>query len=506
MKTHFGKGRFVLFALAPLVVLPLILYPNIMDAHHPEVAYTAAVALLMALWWMSEVIPLAVTSLVPVAAFPLLGIMNGKHVASQYFNHIIFLFIGGFLVALAMEKWNLHRRIALRILMTTGTTPAKILLGFMLATAFLSMWISNTATTMMMVPILLSIMTKMSEFQKTKTAEQIEKSVLLGIAYAASIGGIATLIGTPPNPLFVRIFKIHFPQGPEISFARWMLFALPLSVVLLVVAYVYLYGVFLRKHSFQYANKEIIRDEYRAMGPMRYEEKWVFGLFVTLALLWLFRKPIDVGKVHIPGWSELFAHPSWITDGNVAMFIGILLFLIPARDKTRGYFLMDWKTAERIPWGIILLFGGGFALAAGFKESGLSAWIGERLTGLQHVHPLFILLIITTTITFLTELTSNTATVETFLPVLAAMAVAMKVNPLFLMVPATIAGSFAFMLPVATPPNAIVFGTGKLRISDMIRAGIWMNLVGIVVLTLTAYFYMRWIFDIDFNSLPVWAH
>ena len=505
MKTRFGKGRLALFVIAPLLALLLILFPGSMDAQHPVVAYTAGVALLMALWWMSEVIPLAVTSLVPVAAFPLLGIMNGKHVAGQYFNHIIFLFIGGFLVALAMEKWNLHRRIALRILMTTGTTPAKILMGFMLATAFLSMWISNTATTMMMVPILLSIMVKMGEFQDAVQAGRMERAVLLGIAYAASIGGIATLIGTPPNPLFVRIFKIHFPDGPEISFARWMLFSLPLSVILLLVAYFYLYGVFLRKLPVQNTGKEIIRNEYRAMGPMRYEEKWVFGLFVALALLWLFRKPIVIGSVHIPGWSELFTHPGWITDGNVAMFIGILLFLIPAKDKTRDPFLMDWKTAERIPWGIILLFGGGFALAAGFKESGLSAWIGERLTGLQHVHPLLILLVITATITFLTELTSNTATVETFLPVLAALAVAIRINPLFLMVPATVAGSFAFMLPVATPPNAIVFGTGKLRISDMMRAGIWMNLAGIIILTLTAYFYMRWVFGIDLTSLPAWA-
>ena len=497
--------RKFIFLMAPLVSFLLILHPGWMDAQHPEIAYTAAVALLMAAWWMTEIIPLAVTALIPVALYPLLGIMNGKAVSSVYFNHLIFLFIGGFLVALAMEKWNLHRRIALRILLWIGTTPALILLGFMLATAFLSMWISNTATTMMMVPILLSIIAKMEEFQSRKQLEGFEKALLLGIAYAASIGGVATLIGTPPNPILVRVLKIHFPQAPEISFAQWMIFALPLAIVLLILAYLYLYGAFLRHSKRIAVSKQFIRDEYRALGPMHYEEKWVLALFILLAFLWLFRRPIDLGGWHIPGWSSLFKHPKWITDGNVAMLIGVLLFVIPARNKVKGPFLMDWKTAERIPWGIILLFGGGFALAEGFKESGLSEWIGRHLTGLQHVHPLLILLIIVATITFLTELTSNTATVETFLPILAALAGAIRINPLFLMIPATIAGSFAFMLPVATPPNAIVFGTKRLRIADMMKAGFWLNIIGILVLTLFAYFYMTKVYGIDLHVMPPWA-
>jgi len=505
MKSGKFSFRWAVFVLAPLVALVLILHPEWMDPAHPEVAYTAAVAILMAAWWMTEIIPLAVTALIPVALFPLLGIMNGKAVSSVYFNHLIFLFIGGFLVALAMEKWNLHRRIALRILLWIGTTPALILLGFMLATAFLSMWISNTATTMMMVPILLSIIAKLEDFYPREQISGFEKALLLGIAYAASIGGVATLIGTPPNPMFVRIYKIHFPDAPEISFAQWMIFALPLSVTLLILAYAYLYAVFMRRSRQLVIDRQFIRHEYEALGPMRYEEKWVLALFIILALLWLFRRPVDLGSVHIPGWSSLFKHPGWITDGNVAMLIGILLFIIPARDKSKGFFLMDWKTAERIPWGIILLFGGGFALAEGFKQSGLSEWIGRHLTGLQDVHPLIILLVIVATITFLTELTSNTATVETFLPILAALAVAIRVNPLFLMIPATIAGSFAFMLPVATPPNAIVFGTKRLTIRDMMRAGFWLNLIGITVLTLFAYFYMTKVYHIDLSVMPTWA-
>jgi sodium-dependent dicarboxylate transporter 2/3/5 len=466
----------------------------------------AGVAILMAIWWMTEIIPLAVTALLPVALFPILGIMNGKAVASTYFNHIIFLFIGGFLMALAMEKWHLHRRIALKLLLIIGLSPSRLLLGFMITSAFLSMWVSNTATTMMMVPILLSIFAKMEEINSSEQLKKMEKGLLLGIAYAASIGGIATLIGTPPNLSFVRIFKIYFPDAPDISFAQWMAFAFPLSVILLILTYGYLYTLFFKKSNINFeSGKEVINTEYNNLGKMSYEEKWVLTLFVILALLWLFRRPVHLGQVIIPGWSQLFKHGKWLTDGNVAVFIGLLLFLIPVKNQKKSYFLMDWKTAERIPWGIILLFGGGFALASGFKHSGLSAFIGENLSDLQHLHPLLILLIIITTITFLTELTSNTATVETFLPILAAMAVSVHINPLFLMVPATIAGSFAFMLPVATPPNAIVFGSKKLKIADMMQTGFWLNLIGIAVLTIVSYYYLTWVFHIDLSQMPGWG-
>jgi len=496
----------ILFWTAPVILVLLLIFPESLDPDHPVVAYTAGVAMLMAIWWMTEVIPLAVTALIPVALFPLLGIMNGKAVAATYFNHLIFLFIGGFLIALAMEKWHLHRRIALRLLLLIGMSPARMLLGFMITAAFLSMWISNTATTMMMVPILLSIIAKMEEVKPSDSTKRMEKGLLLGIAYAASIGGIATLIGTPPNLSFVRIYKIYFPHAPDISFAQWMIFALPLSFILLSITYLYLYSIFFRKNKTTFdLGSDIIRKEYQSLGKMSYEERWVLFLFVSLAVLWLFRRPIDLGSFHLPGWSEVFQNPKWITDGNVAILIGILLFLIPAKNKKKSHFLMDWHTAERIPWGIILLFGGGFALASGFKESGLSAFIGKELTGLQNAPPILILLLIIVTITFLTELTSNTATIETFLPILAAMSIAIKINPLFLMIPATIAASFAFMLPVATPPNAIVFGSKRLKISDMVKTGFWLNIIGILILTLTAYLYMSWVFNIDLNSFPDWV-
>ena len=495
----------ILFLSAPILLVLFVAFPGILDKDKPVIAYTAGVAILMAIWWMTEILPLGITALIPVALFPLLGIMNGKAVSEVYFNHLIFLFIGGFLIALAMEKWHLHRRIALKLLLWIGLSPARILIGFMLTTAFLSMWISNTATAMMMVPILLSIISKMEEINSSPGVKKMETGLLLGIAYSASIGGIATLIGTPPNLSFTRIFKIYFSDAPDISFAQWFFFAFPLSMLLLVISYFYLYSVFFHGSKVSFSvGKKIIEKEYRQLGKMQYEEKWVFSLFVSLALLWLFRKPINLGAFQIPGWSMLFSNPKWITDGNVAILIGVLLFIIPAKNSDGA--IMDWRTAERIPWNIILLFGGGFALASGFKESGLSAFIGESLTGLKDIPPIFILLIVVTTITFLTELTSNTATVETFLPILAALSIAIKINPLFLMVPATIAASFAFMLPVATPPNAIVFGSKRLRIQDMVRSGFWLNLIGIAVLTLVAYFYMTLVFDIDINQLPDWLH
>ncbi len=505
MKIFDWSVKGILSFTAVIIFLVLIFFPDLMSPEKPVIAYMAGTAILMAVWWMTEIIPLAVTALIPVALFPLLGIMNGKEVASTYFNHIIFLFIGGFLIALAMEKWNLHKRIALKLLLYVGVSPARLLLGFMGTSAFLSMWISNTATTMMMIPILLAILYKMEEINPSESIISMEKGLLLGIAYAASIGGMATLIGTPPNLSFARIFKIYFPQAPDISFAQWMLFAFPLSVIFLLITYGYLYYMFFRKSNVTInAGKEVITDEYKKLGKITYEEKWVLFLFITLALLWLFRSDIKLGSEFvIPGWSRLFSHPKWITDGNVAIMIGILLFLIPAKNK-KG-FLMEWSNAERIPWGIILLFGGGFALASGFKESGLSAYIGNALAGMQNLHPLLILFMVVTVIIFLTELTSNTATVETFLPVLASMSLATHIHPLFLMIPATIAGSYAFMLPVATPPNAIVFGSGKLKINDMVKAGFWLNWIGVILLTLMAYFYLTVIFGINIYELPGWT-
>ncbi|MBT4140051.1 MAG: DASS family sodium-coupled anion symporter, partial [Candidatus Latescibacteria bacterium] len=426
--------------LGPLIAFLLIAFVDL-KPDNPAVTRTAAVALWMAIWWITEAVPLAATALLPVALFPLLGIMNGKTVAPLYFNHIIFLFIGGFLVALAMQYWQLHKRIALRLLLLFGGCPRCTLTGFMIATAFLSMWISNTATTMMMVPIALAIVLKVEE-QSDNQDTRFGTGIFLGVAYAASIGGLATLVGTPPNLSFARILTIHFPTAPEISFATWFAFAFPLSVILLIVAGItisYLYNIRGRGEKL---DTQMVHTQYAELGPMSFAEKIVLANFISLAILWLTRKSITVGTWTLPGWSQLFENSTWINDGTVAIFIALLLFIIPSQSKSKSR-ILDWEIAANLPWHIILLFGGGFALASGFKESGLSLWCAQQLQGLGTIHPLILIVALCFLMTFLTELTSNTATAEMFLPILAALAVAVEVNPLLLMVPATLSCSCA---------------------------------------------------------------
>ncbi|MCP3676328.1 MAG: SLC13/DASS family transporter [Deltaproteobacteria bacterium] len=497
-----GLIQFAGLLAGPLLSIVFLLYFDL-DPEHPEITRTAAVAILMAVWWITEAIPLAVTSLLPVVLYPALGIMSGKIVAPIYFNHIIFLFIGGFIVALAMERWELHRRIALRILLLFGVHPLSILMGFMVATWFLSMWISNTAATMMMVPIVLAIIIKLEESIGKEAVSRYSVGLFLGVAYSASIGGIATLVGTPPNLSFARIFAITFPGAPEISFATWFVFALPISVIFLGAAWFFLSLLYCRVGKFS-IDIGLFRDQYRSLGPIAFEEGVVLANFLLLALLWLTRSGITVGSLHLPGWSALFPNKSFLNDGTVAIAIAIILFLIPAK-KAGVSRVMDWGTASRLPWNIVLLFGGGFALATGFKESGLSMWLGHQMESVSTFHPILIIASICFIITFLTEFTSNTATAEMLLPILAALAVAINVNPLLLMIPGTLACSFAFMLPVATPPNAIIFGTNRIRISHMARAGIFLNLLGVFVITLATYLLGMVVFDIDLTQFPTWA-
>lgn len=472
----------------------LILFVFDLDPERPETTATLAVAVLMASWWISEVIPLAVTSLLPVILFPLLGIMDGKAVSSIYFNHVIFLFIGGFIVALAMQKWNLHRRIALKILLITGTSQARLLLGFMLATAFLSMWISNTATTMMMVPILISVIAEIEKNNPQGDKRSYGSGLLLGVAYSASIGGMMTLVGTPPNLSFTRIYQIMFPDAPEISFANWLLFALPAGVVLFVFAWGYLYFRYRSKQSGEKIASSQLRKYYKDLGPISWEERIILIDFILLAVLWVSRSDIAIGSFVIPGWSNIFKHPEFINDGTVAMTLSVALFMIPSKSDYKQK-LMDWKSAKALPWGIVLLFGGGFALAGGFKESGLSLWMGEQLKFVANLHPILIIAIVALFMTFMTELTSNTATTEMVLPVLAGLAIASDIHPLIFMLPATMSASMAFMLPVATPPNAIIFGTNRISIKEMVRTGLIMNLVGTLVITLAVYFLAQLVFD-----------
>lgn len=463
----------------------------------------AAVAAWMAVWWITEVIPLGMTALLPVVMFPLAGIMSGRDVAPVYVNHIIFLFVGGFMVALAMQRWNLHKRISLAILTRTGSSATLIVLGFMIATWFLSMWISNTATTMMMIPIALAVIMKLEDTLDRKTVSRFTAGLLLAVAYSSSIGGIATLVGTPPNLAFVKMFATHFPQAPQISFSQWFVFALPPSIVLIAIAWGYLTLRFFRKTPLT-IKTDVFKDECEKLGPMSYEEKVVLADFVLLALMWLTRSDLNVGGTVIRGWSSLLAVPGFVDDGTVAIAMALILFLIPSKNRPETT-VLNWKTAVGLPWNIVLLFGGGFALAEGFMRTGLSRWLGDQLEWAGVLTPLFIVALACLLVTFLTELTSNTATAQVILPIIASLGLAIHVNPLLLMLPVTLSASCAFMLPVATPPNAIVFGTQRLRVAEMVKTGIVLNFIGVAIITATVFTVGLGIFDIDPVSLPPWA-
>lgn len=475
-----------------------------LEPGEPVITRTFAVAVLMAIWWVSEAIPLAVTALVPIAAFPLLGIMDGKSISESYINHIIFLFLGGFIMALAMERWNLHKRIALNILKMVGVSPARILFGFMLASWILSMWISNTATTMMMIPIVSSVIFELEEMVGKKKTARYNLGLLLGIAYSASIGGLATLVGTPTNLICVRILSLLFPESPEISFTQWFLFALPLSLLMFVSAYGLLYFTFRPRKTWEDLSADTFKRQLNALGKAAYEEKVVFALFLLLAFLWIFRSGIEFGNFVFPGWASVFRDPGFINDGTSAIFVVLILFLWPSRNK-KGEKIMDWKTANRLPWNIVLLFGGGFALALGFSESGLAMWFGNLLASENQVPSIVFVLAIVAMMSILTELTSNVASTQMLLPAFASIAVAVGQNPLLFMIPATLASSLAFMLPTATPSNAIIFGTGKLSIDRMLRTGFLLNIIGIVIITLMTYVWIDNSFEVVPGVLPSWA-
>jgi solute carrier family 13 (sodium-dependent dicarboxylate transporter), member 2/3/5 len=494
----------VSFLVIPLAVTYILLFTEF-DPENPLVKRTFAVALLMAAWWITEAVPLAVTSLLPVALFPLFGIMDGKEVSAAYFNDVIFLFMGGFLVALTMQKWNLHKRIALHILNLTGNSPSRILLGFMFSSFFLSMWISNTATAMMMLPIAMSVISQLEDFAPPYTIRQYGAAILLGIAYSASIGGMATLVGTPPNLSFARIFHIYFPEAPEISFSMWLIFALPLAILFFLFTWQYLYQTSKPdKKDWPGIGKSSFKNQLKSLGKITIEEIIVLTAFILLALLWLFRADLEFGLYKIPGWCNLFPESKFINDGTVAILMALILFLIPASGK-KASTLLDWATASNLPWHILLLFGGGFALAAGFKESGLSLWFGQQLGWIGSMHILLIIFSISLIMTFLTELTSNTATTEIMLPVLAGIAIHTRIDPLLLMVPATLSASMAFMLPVATPPNAIIFGTGRISVAQMAKKGLVLNLAGAVLIALFIYFWGRIALNISISDFPSWA-
>ena len=488
-----------LACFAFLMVVPI-------DPSNVPASRLAAVALLMAVWWVTDAIPLFATALVPLVLYPLLGIMSGRVTAPVYFNSTIVLFIGGFMIGLTMEKWNLHRRIALTIIQAVGGGPARIVLGFMLAAAFLSMWISNTATAVMMVPIGLAIVLQIEEKFSPERTHKFTVGLMLAIAYACSVGGLTTLVGTPPNLSFVRIFEILFPEAPSIAFGQWLIMALPIGVLMLAISWLLITRVFYKVPDDVTIDSDVVKSERAALGRISYEEKAVMVVFVATAILWVFRVDLQLGFTSIPGWSRLLPEPGMIDDGTVAIAMASLMFFIPTKNRMGGARrVMGPDVIPRLPWDIVLLFGGGFALAAGFQQTGLAQIIGNQFEALASLPTFVTILLVCLVLTFLTELTSNLATAEMILPILAAIAVATQTNPLILMIPATLSASCAFMMPVATPPNAIVFGSGRINVGEMARVGIVLNVIGAVVIASVVYTVGTIVFDIDPTVLPAWA-
>ena len=497
-------GKKVGLLLGPVLFLSVIFLAPIPDA--PAANRMAAVALLMATWWITDAIPLFATALLPLVLYPLLGIDSGGATAPIYFNSTIVLFIGGFMIALTMEKWDLHRRIALWIIRKIGGGPSRMVLGFMIAAAFLSMWVSNTATGIMMVPIGLAIVLRMEEEFGAEETRTFSVAIMLGIAYSCSVGGIATLVGTPPNLSLARIYQITFPEAPPIAFGQWILLGLPVTALMLAVIWLMITQVFYRVPADITVDSAVLDDEMRRLGPPTFEQRAVMAVFATTAVLWVFRRRLDIGIVSIPGWSELLPNPELIDDGTIAITMASLLFLIPTRTPgAPARRLMGPDVIPRLPWNIVLLFGGGFALAHGFQVTGLSEQIGTLFVGLSSVPPLLLIALTCFGLSFLTELTSNTATTEMILPILAAAGVAAGVDPLMLMIPATISASCAFMMPVATPSNAIVFGSDRVTISQMARIGVFLNLAGVLVVMTIFYVVGTGVFQIDPSVLPPWA-
>lgn len=490
----YGTAQRVGLVLGPLLFLVTLIFFSPEGLSYEGRAVLAS-TLWVATWWVTEAIPIPVTSLLPIVLFSVTGGLPIADTTSAYADDTVFLFLGGFMIALALERWNLHKRIALTIISITGTSMERIVLGFILATGLLSMWISNTATAMMMVPIGLAITYQVAEELKdddavdtTKENFRFGKILMFAIAYSASIGGLGTIIGSPPNAILVSVVEETY--GIEISFAQWMIFGAPIAIVFMLILWLYLVKLALpMKVTHLPGGRDLIRKEIAALGKASPEEKIVFVVFVVTALAWITRSFLLTR--FLPG----------ISDAGIAITAAIVLVVVPTITE-RGGRILDWDTAKGLPWGILLLFGGGLAIAAGFVGTGLSDWVGEQLVFLEGMPVLVVLFVIVGLTVFLTEFTSNTATATMLYPIMASLAAALAVHPYALLVAAAVGASYAFMMPVGTPPNAVVFGSGYLRIPEMIKTGFWLNVIVIITIPLIIYFFLPMLWGVDLGVFP----
>jgi sodium-dependent dicarboxylate transporter 2/3/5 len=476
--------------LGPLVFSLILLFFEA-DGLSFEAKCILASTAWMAVWWVTECVPISVTALLPIVLFPLTGGMDLSTTTAAYGHKLVFLFVGGFMIALAIEKWHLHKRLALNIIRMTGSNKSRVILGFMLATAFLSMWISNTATSIMILPVGLAIISQLKDDPNTKENENeiFGKSLMIAIAYSASIGGMATLIGTPPNMVLAGVVEESY--GIKLNMFDWMKFGVPLSSFLLMICWVYL-----TKIAFKFKNEEFSagRDEIlrqiKKLGSFSNEEIKVLIVFTLTALGWISRGSIE----------KIFP---LIDDTIIAIFFAVILFIIPTSNNKSDKTILVWDDTVKLPWGILILFGGGMAIASAFGKSGLALWIADLLQNLNGIPLFLIILIIVTSINLLTEVTSNMATTAMLLPVLVTIALAIEIHPYFLLFSATLAASCAFMLPISTPPNAVVFSSGFLKIEDMFKKGVWMNIISIITITLVTYYTLPYVFEMTEILIPI---
>jgi len=474
IKTH-SYGLY----LGAILFLLVILLPT-PDGMSSAAQVVAAVAVLMATWWITEALPFAVTALLPLILFPASDVMGVSDVTPAYANQIIFLFLSGFVFALCIERWNLHKRIALHTINTFGFSYNRILFGFMAATAFLSMWVSNTATTLMMIPIALAVASQLEPNSPSIQSSSFSLSLLLGIAYSASIGGVATIIGTPPNAILVGMLEQQ--GGISIGFFDWMLFAFPLALCFLLIAWLYLKTMMKGLLQNNVDNSEkLLKNEISKLPPFSKEEKLVLTIFSMVCFLWISRGFIDI---------ELFKR---INDSTIGLFGVLLLFMLPAKNGSER--LMDWKTTKKLPWNILILFGGGFALASGFAHTELTQWMALKFDFLQGVNIIIVIFVIVLFVIFLTEITSNTATATLLIPLMIALSQTLAISPLLLATAVAVATSYAFMLPVATPPNAIVFSSGRVPIQKMAKVGFWLNIIGSILITIFVLSLLSFVFE-----------
>lgn len=460
------------------------------DILYPSIPIMIGLTAWMAIWWLTECVHIAVTSFIPFIVLPVCGITDIKVVSAQYMDPILFLFIGGFLLSFSIEKWGLHRRLAIGILSQNGKTAGNILTGVMLTAFLISMWISNTATTMMLLSAVLAVTHQIKEHVKDhESHRKISTALLIGLAYASNIGGMATLVGTPTNMIFYRIYNEHYGTSNPIDFTDWLVIALPVSVLLLIFTLLTLRLTLLKKQAGLPFDINLFKVQQKALGKWNRDETNVAVIFLITVILWFTRSNIEMGDYIILGWGSLFPYPTQITDGTVAVFMAMLLFLIPSGSEP-GRALLSWQEASKIPYEIILLFGSGFALSKGFETSGLSNWIAQQLHGIKHISPIYMIIAIGLVVTIISEFASNVASIQLVMPVVIALQSGLDLHPAMLTITAALAASLGFMLPVATAPNTIVFSSGHIKVGEMVKAGLFINLAGIalIALILSLYF------------------